>query len=332
MLVSDEKKGFGGLGDMVSDISDELDQLNIKSGRQITSIADNSGPKSPNSSSFRPEEPKEVTYQAPAQPSDNSGWKWILGISAVIVVIWMAAGSGNKNQTSPSYSSSPSAPSYSPPAETPAVPSRLSEELPPVGTNNVLSSAQLRYCLAEDIRLESAKAAVNNFIDSHVDRFNGMVSNYNSRCGQFRYRKGALESARSEVERYRADLQAEGRGRFSTGTSAAPKSPPQVVKPTPSAVSPPAQAARPEPDSTVFAIQQRLNQLGYNAGVADGFAGGGTRASIIAFQRDRGLSQDGVASVELLNELGKSANRSNKPVPSSVASPPEPTSQRPGVP
>ena len=87
-----------------------------------------------------------------------------------------------------------------------------------MGTNNVLSSAQLRYCLAEDIRLESAKATVNNYIDSHVDRFNGMVSDYNSRCGQFRYRKGALESARGEVERFRTEISVRGPRAFSECT------------------------------------------------------------------------------------------------------------------
>ena len=293
--------GFAGLSSLVSDVEIDADAPKSASAPPVSAKQEPPGEEqksAPNAQQSGQPQPTAQTYQAPIQPSGNSGWKWVLGIGAVIAVVWMA-GSGNKNQTSTSYPSSPSAPSYSPPAATPTAPSRLSEELPPVGTNNVLSGAQLRYCLAEDIRLESAKAAVNNYIDSHVDRFNGMVSDYNSRCGQFRYRKGALESARSEVERHRADLQAEGRGRFSTGTSAAAKSPTQVVKPT--------------PDPIVKSIQQRLNALGYDAGTADGFMGGKTRVAIIAFQRDRGLTQDGAVNEALLQQL-----RSHSKEPSKV--------------
>lgn len=328
MSSEDDKNtaGFAGLSSLVSDVEIDTDvpkpapaapesakkDAPVKEQKGATNVQETSQPKS-----------TAQTYQAQAQPSDNSGWKWVLGIGVVIAVIWMAAGSGNKNQASPSYSSSPSAPSYSPPVATPAAPSRLSEELPPAGTNNVLSSAQLRYCLAEDIRLESAKAAVNNYIDSHVDRFNGMVSDYNSRCGQFRYRKGALESARSGVERYRADLQAEGRGRFSTGTPAAPKLTPQVVKPT--------------PDPTVKSIQQRLNVLGYDAGTADGFIGGKTRSAISSFQRDSGLTADGKPTEALLRKLQSTekpkAKEPSPPQPSIqpqfIPAPPQPTAPRP---
>lgn len=220
-MSSDDDKnksaaGFAGLSSLVSEVEIDADapkSASVPAGSAKQEPPGEKQKSAPNAQQGGEPQPTTQTYQAPIQPSGNSGWKWVLGIGAVIAVIWMA-GSGNKNQTSPSYSSSPSAPTYSPPAATPTAPSRLSEELPPVGTNNVLSGAQLRYCLAEDIRLESAKAAVNNYIDSHVDRFNGMVSDYNSRCGQFRYRKGALESARGEVERFRTELQSQGRERF----------------------------------------------------------------------------------------------------------------------
>lgn len=318
--------GFAGLSSLVSDVEIDTDVAKSAPATPVSAKQEAPGEDQKSATSAQQSsqpQSKAQPYQAPTQPSDNSGWKWVLGIGAVIAVIWMAAGSGNKNQTSPSYSSSHSTPSYSPPVATPAAPSRLSEELPPAGTNNVLSSAQLRYCLAEDIRLESAKATVNNYIDSHVDRFNGMVSDYNSRCGQFRYRKGALESARSEVERYRADLQAEGRGRFSTGTPAAPKLTPQVVKPT--------------PDPTVKSIQQRLNVLGYDAGTADGFIGGKTRSAISSFQRGSGLTADGKPTEALLRKLQSTekpkAKEPSPPQPSIqpqfIPAPPQPTAPRP---
>ena len=54
----------------------------------------------------------------------------------------------------------------------------------------------------------------------------------------------------------------------------------------------------------VMAIQQRLNQRGFNAGSPDGVAGPMTRAAIAAFQRSAGLTADGQPSVPLLQALG----------------------------
>src|SRR3546814_739566 len=143
----------------------------------------------------------------------SSGGKWILGIAAVVGLL-LLIGQSNKNTPSPSPSPAPApaysppaqsaAPSYSPPAP-PQAPSGPQESKPPVGQDLVFSTAQIRYCLAEDIRMEGAKAALNNYSDSDVDRFNAMVADYNSRCGRFRYRSGALERARRDVEPYGGD-------------------------------------------------------------------------------------------------------------------------------
>jgi len=158
--------------------------------------------------------------------------------------------------------------------------------------------------------MEGAKAAVNNYSDSDVDRFNAMVADYNSRCGSFRYRSGALESARRDVEPYRSQLQAEGRSRFarspSTGSLSAPA------------------PARPAADETVRAVQQKLNELGYSAGPADGLMGRGTRAAVIAFQQDRGLAATGVADQALLLQLQRAPSRQTtaETTPSTQSSPP----------
>ena len=53
----------------------------------------------------------------------------------------------------------------------------------------------------------------------------------------------------------------------------------------------------------VRALQQRLNDLGYNCGSADGVFGGGTRRAVIFFQEALGYSQTGEASVELQRRL-----------------------------
>jgi len=256
------------------------------------------------------QEPERPVYQAPAQSSGGSSTgKWLLGVGAVAGLLWLVSQSGDKTPSpapvfTPSGNSSSVAspsPNWQPAPSPPPAPSRPSEDKPPVGTNNVLTSAQLRYCVAEEIRLDAAKGVINNYNDTHVDRFNEMVADYNGRCGQFRYRSGALEGARAEVERFRGALEADGRARFVRAKAA----PSQDLTFVP---------VEPAPDPTVRAIQERLNELGYDAGPADGLMGGKTRAAIVAFQKESNLPQNGSASAALLQTL-KQWRPSQRPEP-----------------
>ena len=58
--------------------------------------------------------------------------------------------------------------------------------------------------------------------------------------------------------------------------------------------------------SEVTQIQQRLSQLGYAPGAADGIFGQKTLAAVKAFQRDRGLAVDGIVGPKTLAALGLS--------------------------
>jgi hypothetical protein len=212
-------KGFAGLSSLVSDVDTTLPPA---AKTELAASAPSTERPAPQAAQPQPSQ-QHQTYQEPAQPSSSgsSGGKWVLGIAAVIGVLWLI-GQSDKSPTSP-------APAYSPPAQTatpiysssaePQARSRPQESMPPVGRDLVLSTAQISYCLAEDIRMEGAKSALNNYIDSDVDRFNAMVADYNSRCGSFRYRSGALEGARREIEPYRSQLQTEGSDRFARPTT-----------------------------------------------------------------------------------------------------------------
>lgn len=315
-------KGFAGLSSLVSDVDTTPPPAAKK---EPPAAAPSAGRPASQPAQTQPQPSQRQTYQEPAQPSSgSSGGKWVLGIAAVIGVLWLI-GQSNKNTTSPAPAYTPpaqsTAPSYSPPVQ-PQVPSRPQESKPPVGQDLVFSTAQIRYCLAEDIRMDGAKSAVDNYIDSDVDRFNAMVADYNSRCGSFRYRSGALESARRDIEPYRGQLQSEGRSRFARSPSTG-----SLSVPAP---------ARPAPDATVQAIQRKLNELGYEAGTVDGLMGRGTRSAIIAFQQDRGLAATGVADQALLLQLQRAPSRSAATVntpstsssPSALATAPAPQPQR----
>lgn len=58
--------------------------------------------------------------------------------------------------------------------------------------------------------------------------------------------------------------------------------------------------------SEVTQIQQRLQELGYDPGTADGIYGTRAKNAVISFQRDYGLSDDGIAGPKTLEALGLS--------------------------
>jgi N-acetylmuramoyl-L-alanine amidase len=66
---------------------------------------------------------------------------------------------------------------------------------------------------------------------------------------------------------------------------------------------------RPVRGDDVISLQERLLELGYDAGPADGIFGPGTEAGLRAFQRDYGLTADGTCgpgTLRALRQLGRS--------------------------
>lgn len=249
--TGETNKGFAGLTSLLSDVDASADtKQKPASGRaeeplaaKATGLAD-ARPQGLTQQSSSPGKKQTATNQIPPHVSaTGTGGKWILGLGVAALVILGISQMGNKGtQTSGTGYATPSStastgtssqPSYAPSVPSPAP--GLAEEMPSTGSGNLLGAGQIRYCLAEDIRLATAKQAVNEYINSDVDRFNSMVADYNSRCSNFRYRKGTLESVRSEVERFRTQLEVEGRGRFSRGatTPITPDVPLSAVPQTP---------------------------------------------------------------------------------------------------
>lgn len=220
MSVNDDekkpgKRGFSGLNSLVS----EVDQKALESSSVRKKLsAPSPGVQKPLRDSPQPNRSSEER-RLPANPrsgkpaSTSSTKKWLFGVACLVGIIWWINES-SVGPTSPSggYQTSPRPTVASP--STLSTPSRPAEVRPPVGDNNVLSVTQLHYCLAEDIRLEGARSSVNNYDGAAVDRFNAMISDYNIRCGSFRYRAGSLERARRAVEAFRAQYVSEGRNRF----------------------------------------------------------------------------------------------------------------------
>ena len=129
----------------------------------------------------------------------------------VLVLSGLALFQGNRKTTTvPSHTQSPpSAPSSPSPSPSRTlevqVPSpELKFSKPPVGDDNILSIAQIRWCLREDIRIEALRPRATT--NPQIDQFNTIVDNYNSHCGSYRYWEGTLERAQQEVEKLRSQI------------------------------------------------------------------------------------------------------------------------------
>ena len=230
-----EGKGFAGLSSLLADgdakpAESVTNAGSVASSAPVESAAEKDQPQPPSVPQHQappPETPppagqsqsiERPVSQVPVQASsgESSGSKWVLGIFAVIGAIWLF-GRANEDTASSAHVDSSSIQRQVPGKSSPAQPiaaARPEESMPPVGQDRVLSLAQIRYCLAEEIRMHGAESNLRANSQSDIDRFNAMVVDYNSRCGQFRYQPGSLEAAKRDVDQYRAQLILDGGNRF----------------------------------------------------------------------------------------------------------------------
>jgi len=228
--------GFAGLSSMISQV-----EIASPAGKNSDESA---GQESHRGSRMhtRPDLGTQMLRQpARSLPRETLFMRWGIGIAITGVLIWLFASHNRPSRPYTSTSSfetvlapesastssnsivpnpSSSAPIPTPPATTiepraefePSISESASRWMvrPGVGMNT-LSIPQLRYCLAEDIRLKAGGDVVDEYDHSAVRRYNEWVTDYNIRCGEFYYRPGALERAREDVEVNRAKYAAEGR-------------------------------------------------------------------------------------------------------------------------
>lgn len=112
------------------------------------------------------------------------------------------------------------------------IPLRPIETLPQVGNGLVLSIAEIRYCLAQNIRLVAVKSTLNPNSNTEVDMYNFLVSDFNSRCSNYRYNRGDLEIAQYEVEQFRRYYEAIGTIHSDAFIAVSPRVPLQSVTPS----------------------------------------------------------------------------------------------------
>jgi len=79
-------------------------------------------------------------------------------------------------------------------------------DMPPTDTSYMLTIAQIRWILREDIRIEAMRDIINPRNAHAVDKFNSMVNNYNARVAEFRYAVQDMEYAQREIEAMRDQI------------------------------------------------------------------------------------------------------------------------------
>jgi TonB family protein len=144
------------------------------------------------------------------------------------------------------------------PAESAGAPSapKFEEEPPPAGRGQLLTEAQLRYCLAESVRIDAVRSVLDKREPGGVEAFNQRVADFNGRCGGYRYVPDAMFYAQRDVDEHRARLAAEAQQAYRAGVEARkarraeaavrPTTKPQPEAVAPEAAVPPTAKAQPE--------------------------------------------------------------------------------------
>ncbi len=202
---------------MVSDVSADIE----KAAKAAPPKAPEPPPASPPPPTAPPVAPPSASggnsnYSPPGK-SGPSGLGWVIA-GVVVLVIWIAnSGSGSKTATPSPRSPEPTYSSPTP-ATAPASAPVSDTQKPAVGRNQVLGVAQIRYCKTEKIRIEAFESVINNTYDHEVDRFNGIVNDYNSRCGEFRYRRGDVERVERELTPVSASIASAAKSEWVRGS------------------------------------------------------------------------------------------------------------------
>jgi hypothetical protein len=157
----------------------------------------------------------------------------------------------------------------------------LELKMPRTGRNQVLSVAELRWCMREDIRLEVLET---RHAGSDTARFQEAVGAYNPRCTRFKYRGNDLAVARRDIDAARSWLVAEALAEALESGE-------------------PDELAAPGYSVLTRDVQELLRTLGYAPGAIDGRYGARTRNAVESFERDQSWPASGRVSELLRKEL-----------------------------
>jgi peptidoglycan hydrolase-like protein with peptidoglycan-binding domain len=229
-------------------------------------------------------------------------------------------------------------PSSSVGTESPDASESFTEAKPPVGSTNVFTRSNVRYCRYQKERMRILEQDLRNSFE--IDAFNQLVDDYNSRCSHFRYYEQDVSIVSQEVNSRAENLAQGARSILLDWRRSRPSAGPNVPLPSPSIAwppnvpsSPPVQPSpmgepglsnsTPPPEAnvdllqldTAIAVQKGLQELRYFAGPINGVWGPQSRSSLRTFKTANGLPADDVldtATLALLNSRAAVRNANPK--------------------
>ncbi len=167
---------------------------------------------------------------------------------------------------------------------------------PSVGNERLLSAAEIRWCVRESIRLDAMRDVVNT--NEAIETFNQVVSDFNIRCGRYRYQSADRELAEHDVGIVRGEIVTAAIAEsVQMGRPSRPSNRVLILGPGEGS-----DLNRPGVIDIIEA-QSLLTKLGYDPGPVDGEYGQRTVDAVKAFQHDAAIIQDGLVDEHLLSVL-----------------------------
>ena len=175
----------------------------------------------------------------------------------------------------------------------------LEYTIPPIGKSNILSIQQIRWCERQRIRIETLKNYVKS--DFAIQKINYLIDDFNNRCSSFKYREKDFSQAKREVEHIREEIVQESinKARYYEYIDQASQSMANnfVTDQASTSIN---QA------ELIRETQKLLTKLGYYPGSIDGILGDRTLIAIKLYKKEAQLSPPYDIDENLVNQLRKS--------------------------
>lgn len=213
-------KGFAGLDALVSDVSDIPEERAIPAASPVeVPVVEHPVPE-PVTRAVPPKPQARPAGQAKATETEKAAYFWVT-VCLIIFTIWVFnSGSSSSHHVdppvlaeAPTQSSPPALEAAAPTAPAPT-PEALDERMPAVGYNNVLGIPEIRWCQRQQIEIDAIQTIVSDERAYEVEHFNAKVNDYNSRCSNFRYRRGHLEQVQQEFASERESIASKAKSQW----------------------------------------------------------------------------------------------------------------------
>jgi hypothetical protein len=204
---NDNKRGFSGLSDLASELSSDIDVISSEQKSDVKPSSDTQNPSSTSRESPRNEPERKSPTSSVAietvssgRSTEGSGWKLILGIFGLLVVIWIANNGGHETKRSSLNTPSPTHNKYKGQHSH----GTLAREI----ENGKIRAKQMEIQIRNmDDRLEEYKRRLGNYKSlGMIDEYNGLVPLFNAlvneRNNLYEDYSRLIDEVNAKVKRY----------------------------------------------------------------------------------------------------------------------------------